>query len=146
MAEGICRGLKGRRRQRQLIDLSLYFPIIHNISVPHTACGGVSGAGCGRTKEKGHWSVHLRCPLPQKGACDYAARGREAFHPSTSSSNHATRQAPRSTRLGNCPAFSRRAMCANEYGIPWMVFSSFFETSFLTCVIDISVRSVDAHG
>src|ERR1700720_3318056 len=86
-------------------------------------------------QEKGHRSVHLRCPLPQKGACDYAARGREAFHSSTSSSNHATRQAPSMIRFGKCPAFSRLAMCANEYGIPWTVFNSFFETSLLTCVI-----------
>ena len=34
---------------------------------------------------------------------------------STSSSTHPTLQGPRFTRLGNCPAFSSRAMCCGEY-------------------------------
>ena len=66
MAEGICRGLKGKRRQRQLIDLSLYFQFTHRISGPHTACGGVSGASCGRTKERGTGVCTSDAPCPKR--------------------------------------------------------------------------------
>ena len=53
-------------------------------------------------------------PSAPNGVCDHAARGREAFHSSISSSHHATRQAPSNSLFGNWSAFPKRAMCGPQ--------------------------------
>ena len=68
----------------------------------------------------------------------YAARGREDFQSSTSSSHHATLQAPSCIRLGNWPAFSQTGYMGERIrGFRVSTSAPFFDISFLTCCIDV---------
>lgn len=93
---GIAAAIKASERRRPARDIELF----HQTITDDHAAAAVAGI------------IHFGALFERDmrlGASRRSRRCRSQF--STASSTHPTRQGPRFTRLGNCPAFSSRALC-----------------------------------